>query len=60
VDPISQLAFALDLDVVSAPPPVIGRPPEDLPEQDRAAAVRKLASLIARHHVAGWSADDDE
>ena len=60
MDPISQLTFALDFDVVSAPPPAIGRPPEDLPEQDRAAAVRKLASLIARHHVAGWSADDDE
>ena len=56
---MSQLAFDLD-DVAAAPPPVADRPPEDLPDQDREAAVAKLASLIARHHVAGGSADDDE
>ena len=56
--PISQLAFALD--VVSVPPVVMGLPPDDLPEQDRAAAVRKLASLIARHHASEGSTDDGE
>ena len=61
--PISQLAFDLDLDldVVSAPPAVmVGPPPDELPEQDRAAAVRKLASLIARHHASEGATDDDE
>ena len=52
VHPISQRAFDLDV-VLEPPPPVIDRPPEDLPDQDREAAVRKLASLIAKHHVAG-------
>jgi hypothetical protein len=59
VHPISQLAFDLDLDVASAPA-VMGPPPDDLPEQDRAAAVRKLASLIARHHASEGSTDDHE
>ena len=58
VHPISQLAF--DLDVASAPPAVMGAPPDDLPEQDRAAAVRKLASLIARRHASEGSTGDDE
>jgi hypothetical protein len=58
--PISQLAFDLDLDVASAPPAVTGPPPDDLPEQDRAAAVRKLASLIARHHASEGATGDDE
>ena len=57
--PMSQLAFDLD-DVAPEPPPVIGRPPDDLPDQDREAAVRKLASLIARYHAAGGPADDPE
>jgi len=60
VHPISQLAFDLDLDVASAPSAVMGPPPDDLPEQDRAAAVRKLASLIARHHASEGATDDDE
>ena len=34
------------------------RPPEDLPDRDREAAVAKLASLIARYHTAEGSADD--
>jgi hypothetical protein len=38
----------------------MGAPPDDLPEQDRAAAVRKLASLIARHHASEGLTDDDE
>jgi hypothetical protein len=38
----------------------MGPPPDDLPEQDRAAAVRKLASLIARHHASEGATDDDE
>ena len=42
------------------PPPVIGRPPEDLPDRDREAAVAKLASLIARYHTAEGSADDHQ
>ena len=42
VHPTSQLAFDPD-DVAPAPPPVADRPPEDLPDLDRAAAVRKLA-----------------
>ena len=54
--PMSQLAF--DLDDVAAAPPVADRPPEDLPDQDREAAVAKLASLIARYHAAEGSADD--
>ena len=57
--PSSQLAFDLD-DVAPGPPPVIERPPDDLPDQDREAAVRKLASLIARYHAAGGPADDPE
>jgi hypothetical protein len=54
---MSQLAFDLD-DVAPAAPPVIGRPPDDLPDRDREAAVAKLASLIARYHTAEGSADD--
>jgi hypothetical protein len=54
---MSQLAFVLDA-VAPAPPPVIGRPPDDLPDRDREAAVAKLASLIARYHTAEGSADD--
>ena len=56
--PMSQLAF--DLDDVPEPPPVIGRPPDDLPDRDREAAVAKLASLIARYHTAEGSADDHQ
>jgi hypothetical protein len=56
---MSQLAFDLD-DVAPEPPPVIGRPPEDLPDRDREAAVAKLASLIARYHTAEGSADDHQ
>jgi len=55
----SQLAFDLD-DAAAAPSPVIGRPPEDLPDRDREAAVAKLASLIARYHAAEGSADDHQ
>jgi len=55
---MSQLAF--DLDDVPEPPPVIGRPPDDLPDRDREAAVAKLASLIARYHTAEGSADDHQ
>jgi hypothetical protein len=58
VHPMSQLAF--DLDDVPEPPPVIGRPPDDLPDRDREAAVAKLASLIARYHTAEGSADDHQ
>jgi hypothetical protein len=58
VHPISQLAF--DLDLASPPPAVMAASPDDLPEQDRAAAVRKLASLIARHHASEGSTGDDE
>ena len=50
--PTSQLAFDLD--------EVADRPPEDLPDRDREAAVAKLASLIARYHAAGGSADDHQ
>ena len=39
--PMSQLAFDLD-DVAAAPPPVADRPPEDLPDQDREAAVGQV------------------
>jgi hypothetical protein len=56
---MSQLAFDLD-DAAAAPPPVADRPPEDLPDQDREAAVAKLASLIARYHAAEGSADDHQ
>jgi hypothetical protein len=56
---MSQLAFDLD-GVAPAPPPVIGRPPDDLPDRDRAAAVAKLASLIARYHTAEGAADDHQ
>jgi hypothetical protein len=38
----------------------MARPPQDLPDQDRAAAVAQLALLIARYHAAGGSVDDDE
>ncbi len=55
--PMSQLAFDLD-DVAPEPPPLADRPPEDLPDRDREAAVAKLASLIARYHAAEGSADD--
>ena len=57
--PMSQLAFDLD-DAAPAAPPVIGRPPDDLPVRDREAAVAKLASLIARYHAAEGSADDHQ
>jgi hypothetical protein len=57
VHPMSQLTFDLD-DAEPEPPPMIGRPPEDLPDRDRQAAVAKLASLIARYHTAEGSADD--
>jgi hypothetical protein len=53
------LAFDLD-DAAADPPPAADRPPEDLPEADRQAAVRKLASLIARYHAAQGSTDDDQ
>ena len=56
---MSQLAFDLD-DVAPAPTQVADRPPEDLPDLDRQAAVAKLASLIARYHTAGGSADDHQ
>ena len=56
---MSQLAFDLD-DVAPEPPPVADRAPEDLPDRDREAAVRKLASLIARYHAAEGSADDHQ
>jgi len=59
VHPMSQLAFDLD-DAAAAPPPVADRPPEDLPDRDREAAVAKLASLIARYHAAEGSADDHQ
>ncbi len=55
----SQLAFDLDVESV-VPPSVTARPPLDLPDQDRGVAVQQLASLIARYHAAGGSADDDE
>ena len=35
-------------------------PPDDLPDLDRVAAVRKLASLITRHHAADGPTDDDQ
>jgi hypothetical protein len=54
----SQLAFDLDDVLPRVEPPVRGRPPEDLPDPDREAAVVKLASLIARFHAAGGLADD--
>ena len=57
---MSQLAFDLD-DVAPEPPSrAADRPPEDLPDRDREAAVAKLASLIARYHAAEGSADDHE
>jgi len=55
----SQLALDLDVESV-VPPSVTARPPQDLPDQDRAVAVARLASLIARYHAAGGPADDDE
>jgi hypothetical protein len=55
----SQLAFDLDVESVE-PPPVTAPPPQDLPDRDRAVAVARLASLIARYHAAGGSADDDQ
>ena len=39
---------------------VIGRPPDQLPDQDREAAVAQMASLIARYHAARGRPDDDE
>ena len=57
---MSQLAFDLDDVAPEPPPPVIGRPPDDLPDRDREAAVAKLASLIARYHAAEGSADDHQ
>jgi hypothetical protein len=59
VHPMSQLAFDLD-DAAPEPPQVIGRPPDDLPDLDREAAVAKLASLIARYHTAEGSVDDHQ
>lgn len=56
MDPMSQLAFDLD-DL----PPEAGSsvdPPPDLPDRDRAAAVAKLASLIARLHATTECTDD--
>jgi len=58
VDPISQLAFDLDDLPPAAGSPV--DPPPDLPDRDRAAAVAKLASLIARLHAATGCTDDQE
>ena len=58
MDPMSQLAFDLD-DL----PPETGspvNPPPDLPDRDRAAAVAKLASLIARVHAATGGTDERE
>ena len=57
---MSQLAFDLDGVAPEPAPPVADRPPEDLPDRDRAAAVAKLASLIARYHAAEGSADDHQ
>lgn len=58
MDPMRQLAFDLDdLPGVQAPPV---EPPPDLPDRDRAAAVAKLASLIARLHAATECADDQD
>ena len=59
MDPISQLAFDLDdLPPEAGSPPA--DPPPDLPDRDRAAAVAKLASLIARLHAATGCTDDQE
>jgi hypothetical protein len=61
VHPTSQLTF--DLEVESVPPPalaVIGSPPDGLPDRDRAAAVRKLATLIAKLHAATGPVGDDD
>ena len=57
---MSQLAFDLDGVAPEPAPPVADRPPGDLPDRDRAAAVAKLASLIARYHAAEGSADDHQ
>ncbi len=57
--PMSQLAFDLD-DAVSALLPVADRPPGDVPDRDREAAVAKLASLIASYHAAEGPADDHQ
>ena len=57
---MSQLAFDLDDVPPEPPPPAADRPPEDLPDRDREAAVAKLASLIARYHAAEGSVDDHE
>jgi len=54
VDPISQLAFDLD-DL----PPVV-EIERQLTDRVRAAAVAKLASLIARLHAATGYADERE
>ena len=55
---MSQLAFDLDDVAPEPPPPAADLPPDDLPDRDRAVAVAKLASLIARYHAAEGSADD--
>ena len=57
---MSQLAFDLDDVAPEPPPPLADRPPGDLPDRDREAAVAKLASLIARYHAAEESADDHQ
>ena len=55
---MSQLAFDLD----ELPPEAESPPaqPPDLPDRDRAAAVAKLAALIARFHAATGCADDQD
>ena len=59
MDPMSQLAFDLDeLPPEAGSPPA--QPPPDLPDRDRAAAVAKLAALIARFHTATGCADDQD
>jgi len=57
VGPMSQLAFDLD-DLPPAAEPAPAEPPVELPDRDRAAAVAKLASLIARLHAATERTDD--
>jgi hypothetical protein len=54
---MSQLAFDLD-DLPPAAEPAPAEPPVELPDRDRAAAVAKLASLIARLHAATERTDD--
>jgi hypothetical protein len=57
VDPMSQLAFDLD-DLSPEVEPAPAEPPVELPDRDRAAAVAKLASLIARLHAVTERTDD--